>query len=135
MSRENDDLVTPQWLVVARRNRRRFIFSLLTVFAILTVLAWWGLPRLSQLAAEVAQQGGGAPLPAHVKIIAWLGSWFRIFWVMIAIGCAAALVIALTGKIDTLLPLLSGILLVAGFAAVGFTIYVFYLPTLSLLRR
>ena len=42
-----EKLIDPAWLVQARRNRRTFAFRVVLIFLILSVLAWWALPRLA----------------------------------------------------------------------------------------
>ena len=131
-----EKLISPQWLMEARKNRKKFILRVIVLFAICSVLAFWALPRLTSMAHEVirAAGGGGGGLPVHVKTLLWLASWFRVLWVGIAIGCGVALLLATTGKIDTLLPLFNILLLVAALAAVGFTLYVYHVPALSLME-
>lgn len=132
--REKDELITPQWLMQARKQRKRFILTVLGLFVVLTVLAFWALPRLNEVATQVQAEGGKAPLRSHVALLSWAASWFKIIYTFVAIGCAAAVCLALTGQIDRLLPFLSPVLLVAAVAAVGFTVYVFAMPLFSLVQ-
>ena len=138
---EEQRLIDPQWLIQARRRRMMFIARLAAVFMLLTVLAWWVLPTIRDKMAgfdKVAPslRGGKAkaqPPPAMASILLNYVGVFKVFWVGIAIGCGAAAVLALTGKIDTLVPVLNWVLLAAGLATVALTFYVFYLPTLTLI--
>ena len=128
-----DRLIDPAWLVNARRARRTFAVRVAIVFGILSILAWWALPRLEERKAvfETARlrarsNAPGAPLP--VRILALSTGVFKVFWAGIAIGCGAAVLLAFTGKIDTLLPAVNFIVLVIGAAALALTFYVFYAP-------
>ncbi len=138
---EEQRLIDPQWLIQARRRRMMFIARLGAVFMLLTVLAWWVLPTIRDKMVDFDKavpslRGGKAkaqPLPAMASVLLNYVGVFKVFWVGIAIGCGAAAVLALTGKIDTLVPVLNWVLLAAGLATVALTFYVFYLPTLTLI--
>jgi hypothetical protein len=125
-------LIDPQWLREARKRRLQFICRVGLVFLVLSVLAWWALPRLLAAAEEVnrATAGTGAPVPASVSILVWAAGWFKAFWAVIGLGCAGAVALALTGKMDTLLRVLNIAVLLVGLAAVAMTFYVFYAPVL-----
>lgn len=131
-----DKLIDPAWLVKARKDRKHFACRVVLVFGVLSVLAWWALPMLEGRHADViktlaAKKKATSPsVPAPVKILLWMEGWFKALWVAIGIGCAVAILVALTGKIDTLLPVLNIAVLLIGAGAVGLTIYVFYAPTL-----
>lgn len=134
-----DKLIDPAWLVKARKDRKRFAARVVLVFAILTVLAWWALPQLESAHGKVAQmvtKKSTSPWsePTSVRLLMGLAGWFKALWVAIGIGCAAAILVAFTGKIDTLLPVFNIAALLVGVGAVGLTIYVFYAPTLILIE-
>jgi hypothetical protein len=132
-----EKLIDPAWLVQARKNRRTFAFRVVLVFLILSVLAWWALPRL---AAQYEQVGGmhvkksPPKVPVTIGFLATFSGIFKALWAAIGIGSAAAIVLGFTGKIDTLVPILNLGLLLVGVAAVGLTIYVFYAPALILIE-
>jgi hypothetical protein len=138
-----DRLIDPQWLIQARRRRKLFVVRLAVVFLLLTVLAWWVLPSARDRVAEVrkavstgrAGKAKAEELPAVASLLLAGVGVFKVFWVGIAIGCAAAALLALTGKIDTLVPALNWGLLAVGLAAVALSFFVFYLPTLAAIRR
>jgi hypothetical protein len=130
-----EKLITPQWLMIARRRRRKFIVSVVCLFGICTLLAFWALPTLVEKGNQVIKEAGHGVLPGNVKVMLFIASWFRVFWVMIALGCGGGILAALTGKIDNQHPLLNVLLLAGGLAAVGFTLYVFYLPAQILLQN
>ena len=136
--REPDELLTPQWLRRARQNRVRFMYRIVLIFTVFSVLSWWALPRLDsqsrEVKAKVEKKGKKLDLPADVDLLLSLAGLFKVFWVGIAIGCGVAIALAMTGKIDTLIPLLNLILLLAGLAGVGFTLYVFYAPVRILIE-
>jgi hypothetical protein len=133
-----DKLIDPGWLVKARKDRKRFALRVLLVFGILSVLAWWALPRLEEQVAQVAalkakkMPSGGVPWA--VGLLAQSAGLFKGFWVAIAIGCGAAIVLAMTGKVDTLLPVFNIGVLLVGAGAIALTFYVFYAPTLIVLE-
>jgi len=129
-----DKLIDPAWLVKARVNRRKFAIRVAIVFAILSILAWWALPNLTARAQEVAKISRKAAIPGHVQTLLGLAGWFKALWVAIGIGCAAAVLLGFTGKIDSLIPVFSMGVLLVGAGAVGLTFYVFYAPTLILLE-
>lgn len=132
---EDKPLITPQWLMKARRDRARFVGLTVAVFLVLTALSFWALPRLQDAAAAVQKEGGGAPLKGHIATLVWLAGVFRVAWYGIAMGCGAAILYALTGHMDGLLPVLSGLLLAVGLGAVAFTAWVFFVPFMSLLKQ
>ena len=113
---------------------QRFSFIVIGLFVVLTILAFWALPRLNELATKIQEEGGKAPLRSHVILLASGASWFKIFYFFVAAGCVAAIVMSLSGQIDRLLPLLSPLLLLVSLAAVGGTIYVFAVPLFSLVE-
>jgi hypothetical protein len=135
-----EKLIDPAWLVKARRDRKMFALRVLLVFAILSVLAWWALPRLEaqhgELTRVLATKKKGSPWtePLSVRFLLSLAGWFKALWVAIGIGCAAAILLGFTGKIDSLLIVLNIAALLVGVGAVGLTIYVFYAPTLLLIE-
>jgi len=135
-----DRLIDPAWLVKARRDRRRFAVRAVIVFAVLSILAWWALPRLESQhkileSVRIPGRNVTAPAaPAAVTLLAKSAGVFKVFWVGIAAGCAIAVLLGFTGKIDTLLPVFNLVLLLAGAGAVALTIYVFYAPTLLLIK-
>lgn len=130
--REPDDLIDPQWLMRARKNRVRFMYRVVVIFLAFSVLSWWALPKLversEEVKAKMEKRGEKLEIPGDVGLLLNLAGVFKVFWVGIAIGCGAAVLLAMTGKIDTLIPLLNLVLILAAAAAVGFTIYVFYAP-------
>ncbi len=135
-----DKLIDPAWLVNARKNRRAFAIRIALVFGVLSVLAWWALPRLEERhavleKARISIRAGQKPkeAPLVVRLLAASAGAFKVFWVGIAIGCGAAVLLGFTGKIDTLIPTLKFVLLLVGAAALGATFYVFYAPTLLIL--
>jgi hypothetical protein len=133
-----DKLIDPGWLVKARKDRKRFALRVLLVFGILSVLAWWALPRLEEQVTQVAvlkakKMPSGA-VPWAVGLLASSAGLFKGFWVAIAIGCGAAIVLAMTGKVDTLLPVFNIGVLLVGAGAIALTFYVFYAPTLIVLE-
>lgn len=135
-----DKLIDPAWLVNARKNRRAFALRIALVFGVLSVLAWWALPRLEERhavleKARISIRSGQKPkeAPLVVRLLAASSGAFKVFWAAIAIGCGAAVLLGFTGKIDTLIPLLNFALLLVGAAALGATFYVFYAPTLLIL--
>ena len=129
-----DKLIDPAWLIKARQDRKKFALRVVIVFAILSILAWWALPNLTARAEEVSRMTRKASVPGHIQTLLWLAGWFKVLWGAIAIGCGAAVVLAFTGKIDTLIPVFSMAVLLVGAGAVGLTFYVFYAPTLILLE-
>jgi hypothetical protein len=133
-----DKLIDPAWLVKARKDRKRFSVRVVLVFAILSVLAWWALPRLEDQVARVtslhSKRMPERNIPGAVHLLASSAGLFKAFWGVIALGCAAAIILALAGKIDTLLPVLNIGVLLMGAAAIGLTFYVFYAPTLLVLE-
>jgi len=135
-----DKLIDPAWLVKARRDRKRFAARVALVFAILSILAWWALPRLEarHKMLEGVRVAGRTikadEAPTAVKLLAKSAGFFQVFWTAIAIACAVAVVLGFTGKIDTLMPVLNLVVLLVGAAAVGLTFYVFYAPTLLLIN-
>ena len=131
MAEEEKELITPQWLIQARKQRVRFILTVIGFFVVLTVLVFLALPRLHEL---IQEEGGKAPLRDHVALLSEGASMFKIFFIFIAAGCGGAIFMALTGKIDSLLSVLSPILLFATIAAVAGTIYVFAMPLFSLVE-
>jgi hypothetical protein len=136
-----DKLIDPGWLIQARRRRKMFVARLAVVFLLLTVLAWWILPTFRDRVAEIqrsmptrrGKEKAEEPPLAVSLLLTGVGA-FKVFWVGIAVGCGAAALLALTGRIDSLVPVLNWALLAVGLATVGVTFYVFYLPTLSMLR-
>ena len=135
-----DRLIDPAWLVQARRNRKAFAFRVALVFGVLSVLAWWALPRLEAQhglleKARLTWKGDKKPPPAPtvVSILVASAGAFKVFWAAIAVGCGAAVLLGFTGKFDALLPTLNLVLLLVGAAALAATFYVFYAPTLLLL--
>jgi len=135
-----DRLIDPSWLVKARRDRRRFALRVALVFAVLSILAWWALPRLEaqhRTVQEIRLPGRAVAAPAApivVKLLAKSSGLFKLFWVGIAVGCGLAVGLAFTGKIDNLVPIANLVLLLVGAGAVALTIYVFYAPTLLLIK-
>jgi hypothetical protein len=135
-----DRMIDPSWLVKARRDRRRFAVRVVIIFGVLSILAWWALPRLEsqhKVLENVRLPGRNvsAPsAPAAVTLLAKSAGVFKVFWVAIAAGCAIAVLLGFTGKIDNLLPVFNLSLLLAGAGAVALTIYVFYAPTLLLIK-
>lgn len=135
-----DRLIDPSWLVKARQTRKSFAIRVALVFGVLSVLAWWALPRLEAQKSVfekarllVKSKTPEAPLP--VRVLALSAGVFKVFWVAIAVGCGAAVLLGFTGKIDTLLPTLNLIVLLVGAAALALTFYAFYAPTLMLLEK
>lgn len=129
-----DKLIDPAWLVKARVDRKKFAIRVVIVFLILSVLAWWALPNLTARADEVSKMVRKATVPGQVKMLVWLAGWFKALWVAISIGCGAAILLAFTGKIDSLIPVLSMAVLLVGAGAIALTFYVFYAPTLIVLE-
>ena len=135
-----DKPIDPAWLVKARKDRKKFAARVVLVFAILSILAWWALPRLEETHGKMTQalvtKKSSHPWtePLSIRFLMGLAGWFKALWVAIGIGCAAAIVVAFTGKVDTLLPVFNIAALLVGMGAVGLTIYVFYAPTLILLE-
>ena len=138
-------LIDPGWLIKARQRRKTLVAQLAVVFVLLTVLAWWILPtfrdRIEDIRKAVPVARGGKAkaeaekLPALASLLISCVGVFKVFWVGIAVGCGAGGLLALTGKIDTLVPLLNWIVLAVGLGAVALSFYVLYLPTLTLLQR
>ncbi len=120
-----DKLLPPQWLMVARRNRKRFLGLVLLLLALCTILAFLALASTAGRLA-VRNIGGVEELPFSSKTIVWLASWFRVFWVVIAAGCGAAILLALAGKIDSLVPALNIVLFLANLAALAFLLYILF---------
>ena len=131
---EEEKLITPQWLIQARKQRTRFILTVIGFFVVLSVLVFFALPRLHELTSKIQAEGGKAPLRDHVAMLSEGASMFKIFFIFIAAGCGGAVFMALIGKIDSLLPMLSPVLLFATIAAVAGTIYVFSMPLFSLVE-
>ncbi len=132
-----DKLIDPAWLVKARKDRKKFAMRVLLVFGILSVLAWWALPRLSEehdKVIKMASKKNPPKVPGVISLLATGSGLFKAFWVAIAIGCAAAVVLAFTGKIDTLVPVLNIAVLLVGAGAIALTFYVFYAPTLMMIE-
>jgi len=135
-----DRLIDPAWLVKARRDRRRFAVRVVLVFAVLSILAWWALPRLEARhnvleGVRLPGRTVGAPAaPTAVTLLAKSAGVFKVFWVAIAAGCGIAMLLGFTGKIDNLVPVLNLVLLLVGAGAAALTIYVFYAPTLLLIK-
>jgi hypothetical protein len=134
-----DRLIDPAWLVKARQARKSFAVRVAIVFGILSVLAWWALPRLEERKAVfenarrlIQKESPEAPLP--VKVLVHSAGVFKVFWGGIAIGCGAAVLLAFTGKIDTFVPMLNLAVLLVGAAALALTFYVFYAPALLALE-
>lgn len=129
-----EKFIDPQWLIRARKNRWKFVVSVVALFLLCTVLAFWVLPKMTALAREVALEGRGRAPAAEVTQVLRLAGLFKLFWAAIALGCGAGILLALTGKIDNLLPVLNFVLLLVGVGAVAFTFYVYYTPALTLLE-
>jgi len=132
-----EKLIDPAWLVRARKNRRMFAYRVVLVFLILSVLAWWALPRLAaQYEQVVALHAKKSPpmLPVTIGLLAKCAGIFKALWAAIGLGSVAVIVLGFTGKIDSLVPMLNLGLLLVGVAAVGVTIYVFYAPALILIE-
>ena len=132
-----DKLIDPSWLVKARKDRKKFAMRVLIVFGVLSILAWWALPRLAEQYDQVASihvKKGPPKTSGFVHFLATASGVFKGFWVAIAIGCAAAVVLAFTGKIDSLVPVLNIAVLLVGAGALGLTFYVFYAPTLIMIE-
>ena len=132
-----EKLIDPAWLVRARKNRRKFASRVVMVFLILSVLAWWALPRLAaQYEQVLSMHVKSIPpkLPVTIELLASIAGIFKALWAAIGIGSATAIVLGFTGKIDTLVPIFNLGLLLVGVAAVGVTIYVFYAPALILIE-
>ena len=132
-----DKLIDPAWLIKARKDRKKFAMRVLLVFGILTVLAWWALPRLAEQHEQVIKlhvKKSPPKIPVTIDLLASMSGVFKAFWVAIAIGCGAAVVLAFTGKIDTLVPVLNIAVLLVGAGAIAVTFYVFYAPTLLMLE-
>ena len=141
---EERPLIDPQWLIQARRRRVMFVGRLAVVFLLLTLLAWWILPMIRDKVGDPAKLTAvrvvkGKPQQPQLSTFASLllggVGVFKVFWVGIAIGCGAAALLALTGRIDTLVPILNWVLLAVGLATVALTFYVFYLPMTTLLQQ
>lgn len=138
-----EKLIDPGWLIKARRRRTLFVVQLAVVFVLLTLLAWWILPTFSDKVEEIrkavpsarAGKGKTQDLPSMVSLLLSSVGLFKVFWAGIAIGCGAAGLLALTGKIDTLVPLLNWIVLAVGLGAVVLSFYVLFLPALTLVQR
>ncbi len=132
-----EKLIDPQWLREARQRRGQFILRVGLVFLVLSILAWWALPRLLATAEEVnrAVGGKGSALPGPVALLVWAAGWFKALWAVIGLGCAGAVLLALTGKIDTLLHVMNMAVLLVGVAAVALTFYVFYAPVLIAIEK
>ena len=123
-----EKLIDPVWLVQARKNRRKFAFRVVLVFLILSVLAWWALPRLAaqyEQAVNLQVKKNPPKLPVTIGLLANVAGIFKALWAAILIGSVVAIGLGFTGKIDTLVPVLNVGLLLVGVAAVGLTIYVF----------
>ena len=142
--KDKDRLIDPQWLIQARKRRRMFIGRLGMIFLLFTVMAWWVLPTFRERIQDIqkavpATKGSKAKpapeLPAMVSVLVACVGMFKVFWGAIAIGCGAAALLTLTGKIDTLVPVLNWVLLAVGVAIVALCFYVFYLPSITLLDR
>jgi hypothetical protein len=141
---EERPLIDPQWLIQARRRRFMFVGRLAVVFVLLTLLAWWILPTIRDKVGDLGKApavrvGKGKAqqpqLSTFASILLGGVGVFKVFWVGIAIGCGAAALLALTGKIDSLVPILNWVLLAVGLATVALTFYVFYLPMTTLLGQ
>jgi hypothetical protein len=130
-----DKLIPPQWLMAARKNRKKFISTVVVLFLICTLLAFWALPMMVARSNEVIKESGHGKLPGHIQTVLFVATWFKMFWVAIAIGCGVAIGAALTGKVDGLLPILNIGMMVAAAGAVAFMFYVFYLPAQILVER
>ncbi len=133
-TREQDGVVTPQWLITARQRRKRFILALIGLFLVLTVLAFVALPFLEKEAVKASVEKG-VRLKSHVGTLADLAGFFQVFWVFIAIGCGVMILLALTGRLDPIVRLMTGIMILAGVGAVAFTGYIFYLPLVSMVQK
>jgi hypothetical protein len=132
-------LIDPAWLVKARKDRKAFAVRVLIVFSVLSILAWWALPRLESQYGEFSRSAmrkvsHSGTEPASIRLLSGLAGWFKVLWVAIAIGCGAGVLLAFTGKIDTLVPVLNIAVLLLGAGALGLTFYVFYAPTLLALE-
>lgn len=134
VTREQDGVVTPQWLITARKRRKKFILALTAVFLILTLLSFVALPMLEKAAIKAAVEDG-VRLKKHVGLLADLAGTFQVLWVGIAIGCVVVILLVLTGKLDPMLRLSTAILILGGAGAVVFTGYVFYLPLVSMVQK
>lgn len=135
-----DRLIDPAWLVKARKDRKTFALRVALVFGVASMLAWWALPRLQERHAVLekvrltARRDAMPPAaPTLVKVLAYSAGVFKVFWAGIAIGCAAGILLAFTGKIDTLIPTLNLVLLLAAAAGLILAGYVLYAPALILL--
>ena len=132
-----EKLIDPAWLVRARKNRRMFAYRVVLVFLILSVLAWWALPRLAAQYEQVVNlhvRKSPPMLPVTISLLAKCAGIFKALWAAIGIGSVAAIALGFTGKIDTLVPTLNLGMLLVGVGAVGVTIYVFYAPALILIE-
>jgi hypothetical protein len=130
-----DRLIDPSWLVKARQARKRFAVRVVIVFGILSVLAWWALPRLEERKAvfekaRLLVKAGAPEAPLPIRVLALSAGVFKVFWAGIAIGCGAAVLLGFTGKFDPLLPTLNVLLLLLAAAAIALTLYAFYAPAL-----
>jgi hypothetical protein len=132
-----EKLIDPTWLVKARKDRKKFAMRVLIIFGILSILAWWALPRLADQYEQVTRMNTRKLPPKTSTFVGFLASAsgvFKAFWVAIAIGCAAAVLLAFTGKIDTLVPVLNIVVLLVGAGAIALTFYVFYAPTVIMIE-
>ena len=141
MGKQEDEerLIDPQWLLRARQRRIKFAVYVIVFFGVLSVIAWVALPFVKEKAEKINQELGSNVGRVEKdkrenaqQILSWV-SWFRGFWLVIAIGCGAAILLAMTGKIDSLLPILIFAVFVVGAGAAVFTIYIFWLPTRTVL--
>ena len=140
-----EKLIDPGWLIKARQRRKTFVLQLAVVFVLLTVLAWWILPTFAGKVEEIRKavpvaRGGkakaeGEKLPAMASLLISCVGVFKVFWAGIAIGCGAAGLLALTGKIDTLLPVLNWVVLAVGLGTVVLSFYILFLPMLTMVQR
>jgi hypothetical protein len=137
---EEEKLIDPGWLIKARKDRRKFGVRVLIVFAILSVLAWWALPRLETQHSEILRslvskkKDPATAGPTPVRLLAEGTGLFKAFWGVIAIGCGVGVALAFTGKIDSLLPVMNIGVLLLGLGAVVLTFYVFYAPMLLMVE-
>ena len=138
---KEEEFIDPGWLRRARARRGQFAVYVIILFGVLSGIAWVALPFVKKEAEKINQELGSnvgriekEKRENADQILSWVG-WFRAFWLVIAIGCGAAILLAMTGKIDTFVPILNIAVLLIGVGAIAFTVYIFWLPTRSVLEN
>jgi hypothetical protein len=122
------------WEIQAKKARGRFFVHSACVFLICCLLTFWVFPRFISMTASLAKETNQT-LPGHVHLMLDLAGWFKVLWVFIAIGLGTLCFMVWRGYFDNFLPVMNILMLLAGLAAVGLALYVFYLPAMTMINQ